>query len=173
MAAIKLQTIPSFYAKNSEKKSFLQKLMKNALFMKTTASPITTIRRVLEPFVNITLYYLEKLRDCYRKLDTFYFNYQQVDCLYTLFKYRFNEKIIAKSGNIFDNVQKAISFKQRIRENPAFTQNSQRKVSLYLQIHMKNTLFVKTTASPTTTTRRVFYPLVNIILYYLETLKNY
>ena len=38
---------------------------------------------------------------------------------------------------------------------------------------MKNTLFVQTTASPITTKGRVFYPLVNILLYYLETLKSY
>ena len=45
--------------------------------------------------------------------------------------------------------------------------------SSFLQTPMKNSLWVKNTASPITTTRRVFYPLVNIILYYLETLKNY
>ena len=39
--------------------------MKNTLFAKTTASDITTIRPVLHPFVKITLYYLEKLRNCY------------------------------------------------------------------------------------------------------------
>ena len=38
---------------------------------------------------------------------------------------------------------------------------------------MKITLFVKTTASPITTKRPVFYPLVNIILYYLKTFKSY
>ena len=38
-----------------------------------------------------------------------------MDCLYTLFKYRFSGKIIAKSGNVFDNVQRAISFNQRNR----------------------------------------------------------
>ena len=56
---------------------------------------------------------------------------------------------------------------------PSFYTNSQKKISLFLKIHMKNTLFVKATASPITTIRRVFYPLVNIILYYLETLKSY
>ena len=66
MKAILLQTIPSFYAKISEKVSlFLQRLMKNTLFVMTTASPITTIRRVFYPLVNITLYYSEKLRNCY------------------------------------------------------------------------------------------------------------
>ena len=66
MAAIMLETIPSFYAKISGKKIslFLQKHMKITLFVKTTASPITTIRRVLYPLVNITLYYLKKLRNC-------------------------------------------------------------------------------------------------------------
>ena len=38
-----------------------------------------------------------------------------MDCLYTLFKYRFKGKIIAESGIVFDNVQRAISFNQRNR----------------------------------------------------------
>ena len=49
------------------------------------------------------------------KLDTFCFTYQHVDCLYTLLKYHFDGKIIARSGNVFDNVQRAISFNQRNR----------------------------------------------------------
>ena len=39
--------------------------MKNTLFVKTTASPITPIRPVLYPLVNFTLYYWEELRNCY------------------------------------------------------------------------------------------------------------
>ena len=67
MAAIMLQTIPSFYAKISEKSHFVSaKHTKNTLFVKTTASPITMIRHVFYPLVNITLYYLEKLRNCYK-----------------------------------------------------------------------------------------------------------
>ena len=38
-----------------------------------------------------------------------------MDCLYTLFKYRFNGKIIAKSGNVSDNVQRAVDFNHRNR----------------------------------------------------------
>ena len=60
---------PQLLSRNFRKKKkvslFLQKPTKNLLFVKTTASPITTIRRVLYPLVNITLYYLEKLRNCY------------------------------------------------------------------------------------------------------------
>ena len=39
--------------------------MKKTLFLEATALPITTIRPVFYSLVNITLYYLEKLRNCY------------------------------------------------------------------------------------------------------------
>ncbi len=58
---------------------------------------------------------LGEIEELLHKLDTFCFTYQHVDCLYTLFKYRFSRLIIAKSGNVFDNVQRAISFNQRNR----------------------------------------------------------
>ena len=35
------------------------------------------------------------------------------DCLYTLFKYRFSGKVIAKSGQVFDNVLRAVDFNHR------------------------------------------------------------
>ena len=87
--------------------------MKNTLFVKTTASPITTTRRVFYPLVNIILYYFRNVEELLKKLDTFCFTYQHVDCLYTLFKYRFSGKVIAKSGQVFDNVQRAVDFNQR------------------------------------------------------------
>ena len=36
-----------------------------------------------------------------------------MDCLYTIFKYRFSGKVIAKSGQVFDNVQRAVDFNHR------------------------------------------------------------
>ena len=48
-----------------------------------------------------------------QKLDTFCFTYQHVDCLYTLFKYRFSGKAFAKSGQVFQNVQRAVDFNHR------------------------------------------------------------
>ena len=36
-----------------------------------------------------------------------------MDCLYTLFKYRFSGKVIAKSGQVFGNVQRAVDFNQK------------------------------------------------------------
>ena len=34
-------------------------------------------------------------------------------CLYTLLKYRVSGKVIAKSGQVFDNVQRAVDFNHR------------------------------------------------------------
>ena len=59
------------------------------------------------------------------------------------------------------------------RQSTAFTPNFRKKTSFFLQIHMENTLFLPTTASPITTTRPEIFPLVKIILYYLETLKSF
>ena len=58
------------------------------------------------------------------------------------------------------------------KQSPAFTENFQKKVSLFLQKHMENSLFVRTSALPITTLRRGPYPLVNITLYHLEKLRN-
>ena len=38
-----------------------------------------------------------------------------MDCLYTIFKYRFSGKIVVKSGQLFDKLQKAVHFNQQNR----------------------------------------------------------
>ena len=53
-------------------------------------------------------------KELLQKLDVFCFNYQHVDCLYTRFKYRFTGKIV-KSGQLFDNLQRAVHFNQQKR----------------------------------------------------------
>ena len=54
-------------------------------------------------------------KELVQKFDAFCFNYQHVDCLYTLFKYRFSGKIVLKSGQLFDNLQRAVHFNQQNR----------------------------------------------------------
>ena len=55
------------------------------------------------------------IKELLQKLDAFCFNYQHVDCLYTLFKYRFKGKIVIKSGQLFDYLQRAVHFNQQNR----------------------------------------------------------
>ena len=46
-----------------------------------------------------------------QKLDTFCL----ADCLYTLFKYRFDGKKVTQNGQVFDNIERAVRFNQRYK----------------------------------------------------------
>ena len=56
------------------------------------------------------------IKELLQKLEAFCFNYQHVDCMYTLLKYRFSGKIVVKNGQLFDNVQRAVHFNHENRE---------------------------------------------------------
>ena len=86
--------------------------MKNTLFVKTTASPITTTGRFFLLTCKYHTVLLGEIEERLHKLDTFCFTYQHVDCFHTLFKYRFNRQNYCKVWKCVDNVQKAISFNQ-------------------------------------------------------------
>ena len=49
-------------------------------------------------------------KELLQKSDSFYSTYQHLDCLFTLFKYRFNEKVVAKGRKRSENVQRAVYF---------------------------------------------------------------
>ena len=114
MAAIMLQSIPSFYAKISEKSLFTSA----TTYEKFTVCKDYCIahhedKRCFIPACNYHIVLLGNVQELLKKLDTFCFTYQHVDCLYTLFKYRFSGKVIAKSGQVFNNVQRAVDFNHR------------------------------------------------------------
>ena len=116
MAAIMLQPIPSFYAKFSEKNLFISaKTYQKNIVCKEYCIAHYDNKTCFLPTCKYHVILLGEIEELLPKLDTFCFTSQHVDCLYTLFKYRFNGKIIAESGNVFENVQRAISFNQRNR----------------------------------------------------------
>ena len=55
---------------------------------------------------------MSNIKEMLQKLVEFY---QHVACLYTLFKYRFSGKNVIKSGQMFDNLQRAVHFNQQNR----------------------------------------------------------
>ena len=116
MAAVMLQVIPSFYTIFS----------KNSLFISaTTYEKYTVSKENCFARHDDKMYFLPKCRyhiiligntkDLLQKLDAFCFNYQHVDCLYTLFKYRLDGKIVIKIGQLLDNLQRAVHFSQQNR----------------------------------------------------------
>ena len=113
MAAILLQSIPSFYTKFSEKSLFISaSTYEKYIVCKDYCIAHHNDKRCFLPACKYHIL-LAIVQELLRKLDTFCFTYQHVDCLYTLFKYQFSGKVFAKSGQVFENVQRAVDFHQR------------------------------------------------------------
>ena len=115
MAAIILQAIRSSYAKYQKKISIFAKAYEKKIVSKDYCTTHHDDETCFLPAWKNHLILLGEIEELVHKLDTFCSIYQHVDCLYTLFKYRFSKKIIAKSGIVFDNMQRATSFNQRNR----------------------------------------------------------
>ena len=114
MAAIMLQTIPSFYPKVSEKTLFISaNTYEKYIVCKDYCIAHHNDKTCSLPAGKYHIILLGNVEELLKKLDTFCFTYHHVDCLYALFKYRFSGKVIAKSGKVFDNVQRAVNFNHR------------------------------------------------------------
>ena len=114
MAAIMLQTIPSFYTKLSKKSFFISATTyEKYIVCKDYCVAHHDDKTCFLPSCKYHILLHGNVDELLEKLDTICFTYQHVDCLYTLFKYRFSGKVIAKRGQVFDNVQRAVDFKQR------------------------------------------------------------
>ena len=92
--------------------SFLQTHMKNVLWIMNTVLLATTTRCFL-PNCRCHIIPIGNIKWLLQKLNALCFNYQHVDCLYTLFVYRFTGKIVVKGEQLFDNVQRAVHFKHQ------------------------------------------------------------
>ena len=109
-----LQSIPSFYTKISEKSLFISaRTYEKYIVCAEYCVAHHDDKTCFLPACKYHILLLGNVEELLKKLDTFCFTYQHVDCLYTLFKYRFSGKVIAKSGQVFDNVQRAIDFNHR------------------------------------------------------------
>ena len=114
MAAIMLHSIPSFYRKNSEKSLFISaNSYEKFIVCKEYCIAHHNDKTCFLPACKYHIALLGNVQELLKNLDSFCFTYQHLDCLYTLFKYRFSGKVIAKSGQVFDNVQRAVDFNHR------------------------------------------------------------
>ena len=114
MAAIMLQTIPSFYTKISEESLFISaNTYEKNIVCKDYCFAHYNDKTCFLPSCKYLILLLGNVEELLKKLDTICFTYQHVNCLYTIFKYRFSGKIIAKSGQVFDNAKRAVDFNQR------------------------------------------------------------
>ena len=116
MAAVMLQVIPSFYANYSKNSLFISvNTYENYIVSKEHCLASHDDKMFFLPNCRYHVILKGNLKDLLQKLDAFCFNYQHEDCLYTLFKYRFSGKIVIKTGQLFDNLQRAVHFNQQNR----------------------------------------------------------
>ena len=109
-----LQAKPSFYAKISEKSFFISaSTYEKFIVCKDYCIANHDDKTCFLPSCKYHILLHGNVEELLKKLDTFCFTYQHVDCLYTLFKYRFSGKVDAKSGQVFHNVQRAVDFNHR------------------------------------------------------------
>ena len=116
MVAVMLQVIPSFYP-NYSKNSFF--ISANTYENNTVSKEYCIARHDHKMcFLSNCRYHIiliGNIKELLQKLDAVCFNYQHVDCLYTLFKYRFSGKTVVKNGQLFAKLQKAVRFNQQNR----------------------------------------------------------
>ena len=116
MTAVMLQVIPSFYTNYSKNSLFISaNTYENYIVSKKYCNAGHDDKMCFLPNCKYPNNLISNIKELLQKLDAFCFNYQHVDCLYTLFKYRFNGKIVLKSGQLFDNLQRAVHFIQQNR----------------------------------------------------------
>ena len=116
MEAVMLQVIPSFCTNYSKNIPFISA----NTYEKYTAIKEYCIARhddkmCFLPNCRYHIFLIGNIKEVLQKLETFCFNYQHVDCLYKRFKYRFSGKIVVKSGQLFDNLQRAVQFNHQNR----------------------------------------------------------
>ena len=96
MAAIMLQTLQNFYAKISEKSLFFSaKTYEKHIVCKDYCSAHYDAKTCSLPAGKYHIMLPGEIEELLHKLDTFCLTYQPVNCVYTLFKYRFSGKIIS------------------------------------------------------------------------------
>ena len=114
MAAIKLQTILSFFAAYSDKWLFISaNTYKKFIVCNDYCVTFHIDKNFSVSNCKFHIILLGNVEELLKKLDTFCFTYEQVDCLYTLFKYQFSGKVIARSGQVFDIVQRTVDLNHK------------------------------------------------------------
>ena len=116
MAAVTLQVIPRFYTNFSKNSLFISaNTYEKFIVSKEYCIACHDDKMCFLTNCRYHIILMSNIKELLQKLDAFCFNYQHVDCLYTLFKYRFIGKIVIKSGQLFKNLQRAVLFKQQNR----------------------------------------------------------
>ena len=155
MAAVMMQVVPKFYSVYYTKSvhicanTYEKYLVSKDYCVAQHEDSICTVPNCK---CHILLIAEKDKNDLMQKLDTFCFTYQLVDCLYTLFKYRFDGKIVTKIGQVFDNIERAVRFNQRhktVERMPSIAKKRllRKKYKRHLLSSLQKTISTQTSGS--------------------------
>ena len=116
MAAVMLEVSPSFYTNYSTNSLFISaNTYEKYIVSKEYCIARHHDKRCFLPKCRYHIILMGNIKELLQKLDAFCFNYQHVDCVYTLFQHHFSGKIVVKSGQLFDHLQRAVYFNHQNR----------------------------------------------------------
>ena len=118
MAAAMCQALPSFcsdYCKKSlfifVSSDFYEKYIVTQDYCVSTHISLCSLENCKFHLVLIGI----SLSQIFQRLDKFAYIYQEIDCLYTLFEHRFYSSIVTSSGEVFNQLRRAVQHNLRWR----------------------------------------------------------
>ena len=124
-----LQVTPSFDTNYSKNSLFISaNIYQNYIVSKEYCIAHQDDRMCFLPNCSYHILLICNNKELLQQLDAFCFNNQHVDCLYTHFKYHFSGKIVVKSGQLFDNLQKAVHSNQQNRRLDRMPSNGKKRL---------------------------------------------
>ena len=101
MVAVMFQKVPRFYKNFSKNRLFISaNTFKNFLITKAYCIARHDDKMGFLPNCWYHIVLIGNNKELLEKMDTFFFNYQHVDCLHRFSKYHFRGKIVVKSGQL-------------------------------------------------------------------------
>ena len=111
MAAAMCQALPSFYSGYNSKSLFIsvsndfyEKYIVTQDYCVSTHNSYCSLENCKFHILLIGSSFDQNLQ----RLGNFHFTYQIIDCLYTLYKYRFFSNIISSTGEVFNQLDRAV-----------------------------------------------------------------
>ena len=118
MAAAMCQALPSFYSDFCKKSLFIsissefyEKYIVTQDYCVSTHNSLCSLENCKFHLVLIGI----SLSQIFQRLDKYVYIYQEIDCLYTLFKHRFYSSIVTSSGEVFNQLRRAVQHNLRWR----------------------------------------------------------
>ena len=112
MAAVMCQVLPDFYQKFCEKALFICVLVKDYKpYLLPNEYSVASHNYTFCPLKNCSYHIIlisSSINELLQKMDDLSFQYQKVDCLYTLYKHQFFGYTMDEAGLVFTQLKRAV-----------------------------------------------------------------